>query len=76
MRHSLTDYSTDTRVLLVIRLNVTPPWRIRDRKRTALALERAKLRRECLANDAAHRLRADGHHCPVGTILFGERVTR
>jgi hypothetical protein len=71
-----TDYSTDTRVLLTCRLYSTPWWHIRDWRRTNAALEWAKLRRECLTNDYAHRLRALGHEVPVGSVLCGEKVTR
>lgn len=70
------DYTTDTRVLLTMRWHSTPLWKIRDRKRTSLALERVKLRHECRVNDWAALLRTQGYSVPVGTVLYGEKVTR
>jgi hypothetical protein len=71
-----TDYSTDTRVLLAMRLYNTPLYRFRDYSRTNKALALAKLRRECQVNDWAAVLRTQGYTVPVGSILCGELVTR
>ena len=70
------DYSTDTRVLLTMRLYTTPLWRFRHYSRTNKALALAKLTRECRVNDWAALLRTQGHDVPVGTVLYGEVVTR
>ena len=75
-RPATTDHTTDTRVLLAMRLFATPPWKFWYYKRTNAALERVKLRHECRVNDWAVLLRAQGYDIPVGTILYGERVTR
>jgi hypothetical protein len=75
-RHTLADFSTDTRVLLTCRWYSTPLWKIRARRRTNKALELAKLTRECRVNDWAAVLRTQGYDIPVGSLLCGERVTR
>lgn len=75
-RPSVTDYSTDTRVLLHIRLYNTPLWRVRHYLRTNKAIALAKLRIECRTNDYAAELRRRGYTIPVGSLLMGERVTR
>lgn len=68
--------STDTRVLLTMRLYTTPLWKFRDWHRTNKALALAKSVRESRTNAWAHRLRQAGHDVPVGSVLYGERVTR
>lgn len=75
-RRTTDDYSTDTRVLLACRLYSTPLWRIHHYARTNRALALAKFRKECQVNDWAAVLRTQGYTIPVGTVLYGERVTR
>ena len=70
--HSLIDLPHE--ILHRIRLLLSPAYA--DEAALARAEDIQDFLRECRVNDWAQDLRALGHEVPVGTVLFGTKVTR